>query len=52
MNLIGLLIILLIIGALCGWHGTGRGWHYAEWSPLGLAILFILLLLLTGTLRI
>jgi hypothetical protein len=48
--LLTLLVILLLIGLLSGGYGHSRGWGYYGWSPLGLLILIILILALTGNL--
>ena len=46
-----LLIILLILATGGGFYGHSRRWGYAGWSPLGLILIIILLLALTGNLR-
>ena len=48
--LITLLVILLLIALLSGGYGHSRGWGYYGWSPLGLFILIVLILALTGNL--
>jgi hypothetical protein len=48
--LLTLLVILLLIALLGGGYGSSRGWGYYGWSPLGLLILIILILALTGNL--
>jgi formate hydrogenlyase subunit 3/multisubunit Na+/H+ antiporter MnhD subunit len=45
-----LLIILLLVALLSGGYGHSRGWGYYGWSPLGLLILIVLILALTGNL--
>ena len=47
MGLLELLIVVLIVAALFGGFGHARGWPvYGAWSPVGLVILVILLVLL------
>src|SRR5207253_10526963 len=46
--LLTILVILLAIALLGGFAGGSRGWGYYGWSPLGLLVLIILILLLTG----
>ena len=46
-----LLIILLILATGGGFYGHSRSWGYMGWSPLGLILIIILLLALTGNLR-
>jgi high-affinity Fe2+/Pb2+ permease len=48
--LITLLVVLLLLGLLSGGYGHSRGWGYYGWSPLGLLILVVLILALTGNL--
>jgi hypothetical protein len=45
-----LLLILLVVAILFGGLGTSRGWGYYGWSPVGLLVLIILVLALTGNL--
>lgn len=45
-----ILVILLILAVLGGGFGYSRGWGYYGWSPLGLILLIILVLWLTGNL--
>jgi hypothetical protein len=45
-----LLVILIILALLSGGFGYSRGWGYYGWSPLGLLILIVLILALTGNL--
>ena len=45
-----LLVVLLILALLSGGFGYSRGWGYYGWSPLGLLILIVLILALTGNL--
>ena len=45
-----LLIILVLLASGGGYWGHSR-WGYAGWSPLGLVLVIILLLWLTGYLR-
>jgi hypothetical protein len=49
--LLTLLVILLLIALLGGGYGSTRGWGYYGWSPLGLLILIVLILALTGSLN-
>jgi hypothetical protein len=49
--LITLLIVLLLLGLLGGGYGHSRGWGYYGWSPVGLLILIIVILALTGSLH-
>jgi hypothetical protein len=49
--LITVLVVLLLIGLLSGGYGHSRGWGYAGWSPIGLLILVVLVLALTGNLQ-
>ncbi len=48
--LITLLVVLLLLAMLGGGYGHSRGWGYYGWSPVGLLILIILILALTGNL--
>ena len=48
--LITLLVVLLLLAMLGGGYGHSRGWGYYGWSPVGLLILVILILALTGNL--
>jgi hypothetical protein len=48
--LITLLVVLLLLALLGGGYGHSRGWGYSGWSPLGLLVLIILILALTGNL--
>jgi hypothetical protein len=52
MSLLTLLIILLVIAILFGGYGSNRGWGYYGWSPVGLLVLILLILLLTGNLHL
>jgi hypothetical protein len=45
-----LLLILLVVAILFGGFGSRRGYGYYGWSPVGLLILIILVLALTGNL--
>jgi hypothetical protein len=51
MSLLTLLIILLVIAALFGGWGTTRGWGYYGWSPVGLVVLLLFILFITGNLH-
>jgi hypothetical protein len=46
--LLVIFLILLLFGGGVGYYGTGAGWGYAGWSPFGLIVLVLLILLLTG----
>ena len=46
-----LLVLLPILALLSGGVGYRRGWGYYGWSPLGLLILIVLILALTGNLN-
>ena len=52
MSLTMLLIILLILAVLFGGYGTRRNWGYYGWSPVGIIVLILLILLLTGNLSV
>jgi hypothetical protein len=52
MSLLTLLIVLLVIAVLFGGYGTRRDWGYYGWSPTGLIVLILLVLLLTGNLHL
>lgn len=45
-----ILIVLLLLALLGGGYGSTRGWGYYGWSPLGLIVLIILVMALTGNL--
>jgi len=48
--LLTILVILLLVALLGGGYGSTRGRGYYGWSPLGLLVLIILILALTGNL--
>jgi len=48
--LLTILVILLLLALFSGAFGSSRGWGYYGWSPLGLIILIIVVLALTGNL--
>lgn len=52
MSIVTLLIILLVVAVLFGGFGSTRGWGYYGWSPVGLIVLILLLLMLTGNLSL
>ena len=52
MSLGMLLIILLILAVVFGGWGSSRGWGYYGWSPVGLIVLILLILLVTGNLAL
>jgi hypothetical protein len=49
--LLTILVILLLLAVLSGGYGSSRGWGYYGWSPLGLLVLIVLILALTGNLN-
>lgn len=49
--LLTILVILLLLSLLGGGWGHSR-YGYAGWSPLGLIVLIIVILLLTGNVRV
>jgi uncharacterized protein DUF3309 len=49
--LLTLLVVLLLIALLGGGYGHSRGWGYYGWSPVGLLVLIILILAITGNLH-
>lgn len=52
MSLTWILLILLIVFVLFGaFPSNGRAW-YVGWSPAGLILLILLILLLTGNLHV
>lgn len=46
-----LLIVLLVLALGGGAFGQSRNWGYAGWSPLGIIIVLLLILWLTGNLH-
>jgi hypothetical protein len=48
--LLTLLVVLVLLALLGGGYGHRRGYGYMGWSPLGLLVLVILILALTGNL--
>lgn len=46
-----IVIILLIVALFGGGYGHSRGWGVYGWSPLGLLVLIVLFLLVTGNLH-
>jgi Protein of unknown function (DUF3309) len=46
-----ILIVLLLVALLGGGYGSRRGWGYYGWSPVGLIVLIILIMALTGNLN-
>ena len=50
MSMLTLLIILLVLSAVFGGWGHRR-WGYTGWSPLGIIVVLLLVLWLTGNLR-
>ena len=49
--LLTILVVLLLIALFGGGFGHSRGWGYYGWSPLGLLVLIVLILALTGNLN-
>jgi hypothetical protein len=47
-----LLLILLVVALLGGVYGGPRGWGYYGWSPFAILLIVLLVLLLTGYIRI
>jgi hypothetical protein len=50
--LLTILVILLLLALVSGGFGYSRGWGYYGWSPLGLLVLIVLVLALTGNLSL
>jgi hypothetical protein len=50
--LLTILVVLLLVALLGGGFGMSRGWGYYGWSPLGLLILIVLVMALTGNLSL
>jgi len=48
--LLTIIVVLLLLALLGGGFGMSRGWGYYGWSPLGLLILIVLIMALTGNL--
>lgn len=48
--LLTIIVVLLLLALLGGGFGMSRGWGYYGWSPLGLLILIVLILAMTGNL--
>jgi len=47
------LVLFLVLAVIFGGYGYGRaGWGVYGWSPLGLILLLILILWLTGNLHV
>jgi hypothetical protein len=44
-------IILFLMSGGVGYYGNTAGWGPWGWSPLGLIVVFLLILLLTGRLQ-
>ena len=49
---LGLAALALVLAVLFGGYGSTRGWGYYGWSPVGLLVLILLILLLTGNLSL
>lgn len=45
-----ILLILLVLSVAGGGWGHSRGWGYAGWSPLGIILVVLLVMYLTGNL--
>ena len=52
MSLLTLLVILFVLAILFGGYGTRRNWGYYGWSPVGIIVVLVLFLLVTGNLRL
>lgn len=53
MSLVMVLVLFLVLAVLFGGYGASRpGWGYYGWGPLGLILLLILILFLTGNLHV
>lgn len=52
MDLLVLLIILLLVAAVFGGYGHTRNWGHYGWSPVGIILLILVILLLTGRLHV
>lgn len=50
--LVTILVILLLLALVGGFYGGPRGWGYAGWSPLGVVLLILVILALTGNLNL
>jgi hypothetical protein len=50
--LLTVLVVLLLLALLGGGLGSSRGWGYAGWSPLGLLVVIVVILALTGNLAL
>lgn len=49
MSLLTILLIVLLCAVLFGGYGHGQGWgHATNWSPVGLVVVILLVLVLTG----
>jgi uncharacterized protein DUF3309 len=51
-SLLTILVVLLILAVLFGGYGTRRDWGYYGWSPTGIIVIILLVLLLTGNLHL
>ena len=49
--LLTILVVLLLLALLGGGFGSRRGWGYYGWGPLGLLVVIIVILALTGNLN-
>jgi hypothetical protein len=45
-----ILVVLLLVALLGGGYGHSRGYGYAGWSPLGILIVILVVMALTGNL--
>jgi hypothetical protein len=50
--LLTILVILLVLALVGGVFGGSRGWGYYGWSPVGLILIILLVLWLTGALAV
>lgn len=51
MSLLTILIVLLVVAVAFGGWGHTQNWGYRGWSPVGVVVLILVLLWLTGRLR-
>jgi hypothetical protein len=51
MSLLGIILVVVLLLALFGgYHGTTVGWGAWGWSPVGIVLVILIILLLTGRL--
>jgi hypothetical protein len=51
MSLLTLLVVLLVVSVLVGGWGHTRDWGVYGWSPLGIVLVVLVVLWLTGSLH-